>query len=181
MRPPPCIRLPSTSHRFLLPVDRMGTAARPCSGTVTAKGKKGMLRFMPDLLNSNKRSEISTPYDPVHLTRVGFNSSTGGFSGLPKEWQQHLHDSGISKSRILLPSWRPSSSIRKVVAMFGIRWATPRPQRGLSITTCPGHGLTRPPGVPQSVDDSVVHTVSPFLHISSGALADSSKRPSLSL
>jgi hypothetical protein len=32
----------------------------------------------------------------------------------------------------------------------------------------------------KSVDDSVVHIVGPFLHLSSGALADSSKPPSLS-
>ncbi|KAI9464831.1 STE/STE20/PAKA protein kinase [Russula earlei] len=78
--------------------DRIGTASRSRSGTVTAKGKKGMLGFMTDLLNSNRRPEISTPYDPVHLTHVGFNSSTGEFTGLPKEWQQLLQDSGISKS-----------------------------------------------------------------------------------
>ncbi|OSX63991.1 hypothetical protein POSPLADRAFT_1126390, partial [Postia placenta MAD-698-R-SB12] len=53
---------------------------------------------MSDLLNSSKRPEISTPYDPVHLTHVGFNSSTGEFTGLPKEWQQLLQESGISKS-----------------------------------------------------------------------------------
>lgn len=41
--------------------------------------------------------EISTPYDPVHLTHVGFNSDTGEFTGLPKEWQQLLQESGISK------------------------------------------------------------------------------------
>ena len=80
------------------PVDRVGTVSRSRSGTVTAKGKKGMLGFMTDFLNSNKRPEISTPYDPVHLTHVGFNSSTGEFTGLPKEWQQLLQDSGISKS-----------------------------------------------------------------------------------
>ncbi|KXN87390.1 Serine/threonine-protein kinase SMU1 [Leucoagaricus sp. SymC.cos] len=44
------------------------------------------------------RPEISTPYDPVHLTHVGFNSSTGEFTGLPKEWQQLLQESGISRS-----------------------------------------------------------------------------------
>jgi p21-activated kinase 1 len=90
---------PQRSHHFHPPpVDRMGTVSRSRSGTVTAKGKKGMLGFMTDFLNSNKRPEISTPYDPVHLTHVGFNSSTGEFTGLPKEWQQLLQDSGISKS-----------------------------------------------------------------------------------
>jgi p21-activated kinase 1 len=56
-----------------------------------------MLGFMSDFLNTSKRLEISTPYDPVHLTHVGFNSSTGEFTGLPKEWQQLLQESGISR------------------------------------------------------------------------------------
>jgi p21-activated kinase 1 len=57
-----------------------------------------MLGGMFDFLASSKRPEISTPYDPVHLTHVGFNSSTGEFTGLPKEWQQLLQESGISRS-----------------------------------------------------------------------------------
>ncbi|KAL1944915.1 hypothetical protein VTO73DRAFT_2535 [Trametes versicolor] len=69
---------------------------RSRSGTTT-KSKKGMFTFMSDFLNSSKRPEISTPYDPVHLTHVGFNTSTGEFTGLPKEWQQLLQESGISK------------------------------------------------------------------------------------
>ena len=72
------------------------TASR--NGIVTTKGKKGILGFMTEFLNLNKRPEISTPYDPVHLAHGGFNSSTGEFTGLPKEWQQLLQDSGISKS-----------------------------------------------------------------------------------
>ena len=56
-----------------------------------------MLGFMSDFLSSNKPVAISTPYDPVHLTHVGFNSSTGEFTGLPKEWQQLLQESGISR------------------------------------------------------------------------------------
>lgn len=50
-----------------------------------------------DFLNAPKKVEISTPYDPVHLTHVGINSSTGEFTGLPKEWQQLLQENGISK------------------------------------------------------------------------------------
>jgi len=75
----------------------LGTAGRSRSST-TVKSKKGVLGFMSEFLNTNKRPEISTPYDPVHLTHVGFNSSTGEFTGLPKEWQQLLQESGISRS-----------------------------------------------------------------------------------
>jgi len=74
----------------------LGPANRHRSSTTT-KSKKGMLGFMSEFLNTAKRPEISTPYDPVHLTHVGFNSSTGEFTGLPKEWQQLLQESGISR------------------------------------------------------------------------------------
>ena len=73
----------------------MGIRSR--SGT-TSKAKKGVLSLVSEMFNPTKRPEISTPYDPVHLTHVGFNSTTGEFTGLPKEWQQLLQESGISRS-----------------------------------------------------------------------------------
>jgi p21-activated kinase 1 len=73
----------------------MGIRSR--SGT-TSKTKKGVLSIVSEMFNTTKRPEISTPYDPVHLTHVGFNSTTGEFTGLPKEWQQLLQESGISRS-----------------------------------------------------------------------------------
>jgi len=77
----------------------VGTSARMRSrSSTTSKTKKGVLGLMSEMFNSTKRPEISTPYDPVHLTHVGFNSSTGEFTGLPKEWQQLLQESGISRS-----------------------------------------------------------------------------------
>lgn len=71
--------------------------------STSGKGeKKGMFGFMSDLLNNDKNktptiSTISTPYDPVHLTHVGFNQDTGEFTGLPKEWQITLQANGVSK------------------------------------------------------------------------------------
>ena len=59
--------------------------------------RSNFMSFM-SFMSSTKRPEISTPYDPVHLTHVGFNASTGEFTGLPREWQQLLQDSGISRS-----------------------------------------------------------------------------------
>ncbi|KAI0286012.1 hypothetical protein BGY98DRAFT_898914, partial [Russula aff. rugulosa BPL654] len=53
---------------------------------------------MTDFLNLNKQPEITTPHDLVHLTHGDSNSSTGGFTSLPQEWQQPLQDSGFSKS-----------------------------------------------------------------------------------
>ena len=70
---------------------------RSRSATTSTKPRKGVLGFMSEVFASTRRPEISTPYDPVHLTHVGFNSSTGEFTGLPKEWQQLLQESGISR------------------------------------------------------------------------------------
>ncbi|CDO73328.1 hypothetical protein BN946_scf185008.g91 [Trametes cinnabarina] len=89
---PPLPPLPAT------PSTISAAGSRSRSGTTT-KSKKGMFTFVSDFLNSSKRPEISTPYDPVHLTHVGFNTSTGEFTGLPKEWQQLLQESGISKEQ----------------------------------------------------------------------------------
>ena len=75
-----------------------GTGTTRARSATVNKGNKGMLGFVSGLLGSNKRVEISTPYDPVHLTHVGFNTSTGEFTGLPKEWQQLLQESGISRT-----------------------------------------------------------------------------------
>ncbi|OBZ83485.1 Serine/threonine-protein kinase SMU1 [Choanephora cucurbitarum] len=58
-----------------------------------------------DLINKDKQPsneqekemEISGPYNAKHVTHVGFNSSTGEFTGLPQEWQTLLQHSGISK------------------------------------------------------------------------------------
>ncbi|KAK7025287.1 Non-specific serine/threonine protein kinase [Favolaschia claudopus] len=77
------------------PVEYSQPTLRSRSGTASSKSKKSVLGLF---FSTQKRPEISTPYDPVHLTHVGFNSSTGEFTGLPKEWQQLLQDSGISRS-----------------------------------------------------------------------------------
>ncbi|KAI9230456.1 MAG: kinase-like domain-containing protein [Piptocephalis tieghemiana] len=56
-----------------------------------------MVTSFTDLLSSEKKLAISSPYNPVHLTHVGFNQDTGEFIGLPKEWHTILQDAGISK------------------------------------------------------------------------------------
>ncbi|KAF8966299.1 kinase-like domain-containing protein [Flammula alnicola] len=88
---------PSNDFNSSPPGGAATTRIRSRSGTTT-KPKKGVLGLMSEMFNPTKRVEISTPYDPVHLTHVGFNSSTGEFTGLPKEWQQLLQESGISRS-----------------------------------------------------------------------------------
>ncbi|KAI9151217.1 hypothetical protein H9P43_009832 [Blastocladiella emersonii ATCC 22665] len=44
-----------------------------------------------------KSLTISGPYNPVHLTHVGYNPDTGEFTGLPPDWQALISMSGISK------------------------------------------------------------------------------------
>ncbi|KAJ1039792.1 hypothetical protein NDA14_002748 [Ustilago hordei] len=96
--PTPCL---TTQSQFL-----HGTRDRERSrdGSTTPGGRNtfksvfgGFVNSMSDVFSAQKKIEISTPYDPVHLTHVGFNSDTGQFTGLPKEWQQLLQDSGISR------------------------------------------------------------------------------------
>ncbi|KAI8879278.1 PBD-domain-containing protein [Backusella circina FSU 941] len=41
--------------------------------------------------------DISTPYNTIHVTHVGFDSETGEFTGLPREWHILLNQSGITK------------------------------------------------------------------------------------
>ncbi|ORZ35298.1 kinase-like domain-containing protein [Catenaria anguillulae PL171] len=79
------------------------------------KGLKGALsNFVgaaKDMFNNNDKDKrdgpsptaviskvaISGPYNPVHLTHVGYNPDTGEFTGLPADWQALLSGSGITK------------------------------------------------------------------------------------
>ncbi|CAL3969442.1 hypothetical protein PZA11_006008 [Diplocarpon coronariae] len=67
--------------------------------------KAGMLRkksafsgFMSSIgVGSARGVKISAPENPVHVTHVGYDNQTGQFTGLPKEWQRMINDSGITK------------------------------------------------------------------------------------
>lgn len=63
------------------------------------KKKSGISSFIGSVLGSPRSNsvKISAPENPVHVTHVGFDNETGQFTGLPKEWQRMLQDSGISK------------------------------------------------------------------------------------
>ncbi|KAJ3319750.1 signal transducing kinase of the PAK [Boothiomyces sp. JEL0866] len=43
------------------------------------------------------RAAISTPYNPVHVTHVGYDENAGEFTGLPDHWTKMINESGISK------------------------------------------------------------------------------------
>ncbi|PHH68604.1 hypothetical protein CDD80_7405 [Ophiocordyceps camponoti-rufipedis] len=57
--------------------------------------KSGLSAIVNSLVGSQKKPIISAPENPVHLTHVGYDSATGQFTGLPKEWQRLIHESGI--------------------------------------------------------------------------------------
>ena len=48
--------------------------------------------MIPEFIHAPKKPELSTLYDPVHMTHVGFNSPTGESTGLPREWKQPLQE-----------------------------------------------------------------------------------------
>lgn len=47
--------------------------------------------------SSTAKTKISSPYNLVHVTHVGFDDQTGEFTGLPREWMILLQQSGITK------------------------------------------------------------------------------------
>ncbi|KAK3941680.1 putative Serine/threonine-protein kinase [Diplogelasinospora grovesii] len=59
--------------------------------------KSGFSGFMNSLVGSPKKPLISAPENPVHVTHVGYDSNTGQFTGLPKEWQRLINESGITE------------------------------------------------------------------------------------
>ncbi|KAJ1557788.1 signal transducing kinase of the PAK, partial [Nowakowskiella sp. JEL0078] len=68
-------------------------------------GKKGVNKIFGIVKGmferETSRIEISSPYNPVHLTHVGYNQDTGELTGLPKEWQVLLTKAGITKEQQL--------------------------------------------------------------------------------
>ncbi|KAG0250063.1 signal transducing kinase of the PAK [Mortierella polycephala] len=88
----------SNSSKYSRSHQQFDSSDYPSSNRSTFKGVfSNIVSSMSDLLSSDKKMEISSPYNPVHLTHVGYNLDTGEFTGLPKEWQQLLQESGISK------------------------------------------------------------------------------------
>ncbi|OAQ82193.1 serine/threonine-protein kinase pak1/shk1 [Purpureocillium lilacinum] len=57
--------------------------------------KSGFSAIVNSLVGSQKKPVISAPENPVHVTHVGYDSATGQFTGLPKEWQLLINESGI--------------------------------------------------------------------------------------
>ena len=58
---------------------------------------EGLVNTVTDIFSPTPRMSISSPYNAIHLTHVGYNPATGEFTGLPREWQNLLEQSGISR------------------------------------------------------------------------------------
>ncbi|KAI5922404.1 hypothetical protein F4810DRAFT_701739 [Camillea tinctor] len=67
-------------------------------GPGVLRKKSGFSGLMSTLVGSPKKPVISAPENPVHVTHVGYDSSTGQFTGLPKEWQRLINESGIPEN-----------------------------------------------------------------------------------
>lgn len=67
--------------------------------------------------NSPSTIKISQPYDMKLLTHVGVDGDTGSFTGLPKDWEKLLSQSGISKKE----AQQHPQAIRDVMAFFTSR------------------------------------------------------------
>ncbi|KAI9280786.1 protein kinase [Sporodiniella umbellata] len=97
---------PKTEDASQLPFKDLpsGALGKPRDRT-TFKGVFGkFVGGFNELLNKDKQAndqekemEISGPYNAKHVTHVGFDSTTGEFTGLPQEWHTLLQYSGISK------------------------------------------------------------------------------------
>lgn len=58
--------------------------------------------------------KISQPFEMVHVTHVGVDFDTGEFTGMPKEWEKLLQDSGISKTE----AEQHPQAVRDVMAFY---------------------------------------------------------------
>ncbi|KAL2134438.1 hypothetical protein VTI74DRAFT_210 [Chaetomium olivicolor] len=79
------------------PLKRYSDESKESKIPSVLRKKSGFSGFMNSLVGSPKKPLISAPENPVHVTHVGYDSSTGQFTGLPKEWQRLINESGITE------------------------------------------------------------------------------------
>ncbi|KAI8956519.1 Pkinase-domain-containing protein [Daldinia sp. FL1419] len=80
------------------PPKRYSDEGKELKGPGVLRKKSGFSGLMSTLVGSTKKPVISAPENPVHVTHVGYDSSTGQFTGLPKEWQRLINESGIPEN-----------------------------------------------------------------------------------
>ncbi|KAI1770386.1 Pkinase-domain-containing protein [Hypoxylon cercidicola] len=82
----------------VVPPKRYSDDGKELKGPGVLRKKSGFSGLMSTLVGSPKKPIISAPENPVHVTHVGYDSSTGQFTGLPKEWQRLINESGIPEN-----------------------------------------------------------------------------------
>ncbi|KAH6679658.1 BcSTE20, mitogen-activated protein kinase [Halenospora varia] len=83
-------------NQLISPKRYSDESKEPKTGMI--RKKSGFSGFMNQIgIGSPRGVKISAPENPVHVTHVGYDQDTGQFTGLPKEWQRMLNDSGITK------------------------------------------------------------------------------------
>ncbi|CAK7219206.1 signal transducing kinase of the PAK [Sporothrix bragantina] len=101
---------------------RYSDEGKELRGPGMLRKKSGFSGFMTSLVGSPKKPLISAPENPVHVTHVGYDSNTGQFTGLPKEWQRLINESGITeKERTQNPE-----ALMQVITFY--KETTERPQ-----------------------------------------------------
>ncbi|CAO3648909.1 unnamed protein product [Mucor fragilis] len=76
---------------------RQGSVGKPYACSIDFLSKDSNNDGNSTLTKNSPPMDISTPYNTVHVTHVGFDLNTGEFTGLPREWQNLLTQSGITK------------------------------------------------------------------------------------
>ncbi|EXL45948.1 hypothetical protein FOCG_11942 [Fusarium oxysporum f. sp. radicis-lycopersici 26381] len=54
-------------------------------------------RLLGRFARRRKKPVVSAPENPYHVTHIGFDGSTGQFTGLPREWQRRLNGEHASQ------------------------------------------------------------------------------------
>ncbi|KAI5282451.1 signal transducing kinase of the PAK, partial [Ascosphaera aggregata] len=99
---------PSSSSTTSVSHNQSNSNANGSSSTAIAHSSNSSMPFSLHLshtfdntssstTNGSSSLKISAPENPVHVTHVGYDNHTGKFTGLPREWQIMLSESGISK------------------------------------------------------------------------------------
>ncbi|KAJ3082551.1 signal transducing kinase of the PAK [Quaeritorhiza haematococci] len=93
-----CTLIPSSTAQSLATPATVTSADKDQNKAINVKSfLNNFVNSVQGMFSQENRMEISSPYNPVHLTHVGYNQETGEFTGLPKEWQVLLTEAGITK------------------------------------------------------------------------------------
>ncbi|KAL4803735.1 kinase-like domain-containing protein [Aspergillus unguis] len=88
----------AASHERSASTKRFSDESNPVRPAGPSRSKKSSFSsFVNSMLGSPRGIKISAPENPVHVTHVGYDNQTGQFTGLPKEWQRLLQESGITQ------------------------------------------------------------------------------------